>query len=269
MSDRKKVTVNTLKRMKEKGEKIVCLTAYDYSTAAMLDESGVDLLLVGDSASMVVAGYDSTLPISMDEMIFITKWVSRAKPKALLIGDMPFGSYQPDISTAIKNATRFIQEGGADGVKIEGGKRSAETARALVEIGIPVMGHIGMTPQSVNEFGGYKVKGKTDESHDALIDDAKELQDAGVFSIVLEAVKTKTGTDITRAVDIPTIGIGAGPECDGQILVINDLIGSYNGFEPNFVRRYADVGNTIREAVKKFSGDVKSGDYPSADESYE
>jgi len=269
LSDRKKVTVKTLQRMKKKGEKIVCLTAYDYSTAIILDESGVDLLLVGDSASMVIAGYESTLPISMDEMVFITKWVSRAKPKALLIADMPFGSYQPDISTAIKNATRFVQDGGAEGVKLEGGKRSAETVRALVDIGIPVMGHIGMTPQSVNEYGGYRVKGKTDNSRDALIEDAKELQDAGVFSIVLEAVKTKTGTDITKSVEIPTIGIGAGPECDGQILVINDLLGSFNGFEPTFVRRYAEVGNTIREAVQKFAGDVKNGNYPSTDESYE
>ena len=269
MSERKKVTISTLARMKKKGEKIVCLTAYDYSTARLLDDAGVDLILVGDSAGMVIAGLETTLPISMDEMVFMTKWVSRAKPKAMLIADMPFGSYQPDISTAIKNATRFMQEGRAEGVKIEGGVRSAETARALVEVGIPVLGHIGMTPQSVNEFGGYKVKGKTENSHDELINDARALQDAGVFGIVLEAVKSKTAADITGSLKIPTIGIGAGSECDGQILVIHDLIGSFNGFEPTFVRRYAEVGEMILDAVKKFSGDVKSGSYPSPDESYE
>ena len=268
MTQRKKVTVDVLHRMKKNGEKIVCLTAYDYSTARLLDEAGVDLLLVGDSASMVIAGHETTLPISMDEMVFITSWVSRANPKAMLIADMPFGSYQSDISTAKINATRFMQEGQADGVKIEGGKRSAETVKALVDSGIPVFGHIGMTPQSINEFGGYKVMGKTTDSHDELIEDAISLQHAGAFAIVIEAVKTKTATDITNSIQIPTIGIGAGAQCDGQILVINDLIGNYGGFEPKFVRRYAQVGNTILGAVKKFRGDVKNGKYPSADESY-
>lgn len=269
MTDRKKINVNTLARMKKKGEKIVSLTAYDYSTALLIDNSGVDLILVGDSAGMVIAGLDTTLPISMDEMVFITKWVSRARPNALLIADMPFGSYQPDISTAIKNATRFIQEGNAEGVKIEGGKRSANTVRALVEIGIPVLGHIGMTPQSVNEFGGYKVLGKTQSSQDELAEDAGALQDAGAFAIVLEAVKTQIATDITKSLKIPTIGIGAGPECDGQILVLNDLIGTYNGLSPKFVRRYTEVGKSISDAVHNFSRDVKNGNYPSSDESYE
>lgn len=269
MTQRKKVTVETLHRMKKNGDKIVCLTAYDYSTARLIDDAGVDLILVGDSAAMVIAGHETTLPITMDEMIFITRWVSRANPIAMLIGDMPFGSYQSDISTAKKNATRFMQEGQADGVKIEGGKRSADTVKALVDSGIPVFGHIGMTPQSVNEFGGYKVMGKTTDSHDELIEDAIALQHAGAFAIVIEATKTKTATDISNAIQIPTIGIGAGVHCDGQILVINDLIGNYGGFEPKFVRRYAQVGKTISDAVKKFRVDVKNGDYPSINESYE
>jgi len=263
------VTVDALHRMKKNGEKIVCLTAYDYSTARLLDDAGIDLLLVGDSAAMVIAGHDTTLPITMDEMVFITSWVSRANPKAMLIGDMPFGSYQSDISAAKINATRFMQEGQADGVKIEGGKRSAATVKAFVDSGIPVFGHIGMTPQSINEFGGYKVMGKTSGSHDELIEDAIALQEAGAFAIVIEAVKSQTASDITDAIKIPTIGIGAGSRCDGQILVINDLIGNFSGFEPKFVRRYAEVGKTIFGAVKKFRGDVKSGSYPSSDESYE
>ena len=268
MTNRKRITIKSLLSKKKKGEKIVCLTAYDYPTAKALDDAGVDLILVGDSAGMVMAGHESTLPITMDEMIFMTQWVTRADTNALVIGDMPFGSYQPDIATAIKNAVRFMTEGKADGVKLEGGKRAFKTVSALTDYGIPVFGHIGMTPQSVNQYGGYKVQGKTKSSKEELIEDALALQEAGAFAMVLEAMKTETARAVTEAVDIPTIGIGAGNVCDGQILVVHDLLGLFDGFKPTFVRRYAEVGKTIRKAVSAFSKDVRKGKFPSEDESY-
>ena len=254
--------------MKAKGEKIACLTAYDYPTARAIDNGGIDLILIGDTAAMVVAGHKSTLPITMDQMLFLTASVARAEPRALVVADMPFGSYEEGPELAIANASRFLKEAGAEAVKIEGGVRAAELARALVNASIPVMGHVGMTPQSTHLYGGYRVQGKRTDDAKAIMDDAGALEDAGCFSIVLEAVPHELAKEITATLEIPTIGIGAGPDCDGQILVLHDIIGLFEWFKPTFVRRYAEVGDAIRSASSRFSEDVKSGDYPTLDESY-
>jgi len=263
-----KVTVPSLLKKKHSGDKIVFLTAYDYYTAKYLDEAGVDGLLVGDSLNMVVYGHENTLSLPLDQIIYHTEAVSRGSSHAMVVGDMPFMSYQPSIPDAISNAGRFMVEGGAHAVKLEGGIEMEETISCIVDSGIPVMGHIGLTPQSIFKFGGYKVRGKEETEHNYLIESALALQEAGCFSIVLEAIKKEIAAEITRKLDIPTIGIGAGVECDGQIMVINDILGMDNEFSAKFVRKYYNLSDKIREIGKKYVEDVKSKDYPSDEESY-
>ncbi len=264
----KKVNVKTLRKLKREGNKIVVLTAYDYPTAKILDQAGVDCLLVGDSAATVFAGHQNTLPITMDQMIFLCASVVRAAERALVIADMPFLSFQPSTADAITNAGRFLKEAGAKAVKLEGGMEMCETIARMVELGIPVMGHIGLTPQSVNKFGGYKIMGKTQRQRKYMLDSAKALQDAGAFAMVLEAVLPDLAQEISESVRIPTIGIGAGPHCDGQVLVTSDMLGLFEEFRPKFVRLYANIANTIREAASQYCSDVKTGNFPNADESY-
>jgi 3-methyl-2-oxobutanoate hydroxymethyltransferase len=268
---RKKITVNTILARKSKGKKITVLTAYDHFMAGLLDKAGIDMILVGDSASNVVHGYDSTIPITMDVMLAHTAAVARGTQAAMVIADMPFLSFQPSIETAVANAGRFLKEAGAEAVKMEGGIEMAATVKRVVECGIPVMGHIGLTPQSINRFGGPKVQGRKDNSRAYLQESADALQQAGAFSLVLELVQTDLATEITRSLDTcATIGIGAGPHCDGQVLVINDLLGLRpEGFKPKFLRQYVDLPPTILEAVGQYIKDVKSGSFPSGDESYE
>jgi 3-methyl-2-oxobutanoate hydroxymethyltransferase len=268
--DRKKITIQTFINKKAKGEKIAVLTAYDYFTAKLLDQAGIDSVLVGDSASNVIHGYDSTLPITMDVMIAHTAAVARGTKKALVVADMPFLSFQPSIETAVLNAGRFLKEGGAEAVKIEGGIEMAATVRRVVECGIPVMGHIGMTPQSIHRFGGPKVQGKEEKSRAYLMESALALEEAGCFSMVLELVQTDVAREITKSLKTAaTIGIGAGPHCDGQVLVINDILGlREEEFKPKFLRQYADLPPIISDAVKRFIEDVRRGAYPSEEESY-
>lgn len=264
----KRVThsVASLKRKKEKGEKIVTLTCYDYSTARILDEAGMDLLLVGDSLAMTVLGHPNTLSVTVDEMLHHVKAVSRGAKYAMVVADMPFMSYQADHMEAIRNAGRFIQEGGAQAVKLEGASdRMVEVVRHLVEIGIPVVGHLGFTPQSVNTLGGFKVQGKTLEAAKKLIGDALRLQEAGVFALVLEMVPVEVASLITRRLRIPTIGIGAGNVCDGQILVVDDVLGRYSDLNPRFVRRYMASATLIKEAVSAYAADIRSGSFPDND----
>ena len=254
--------------MKSAGEKIAVLTAYDCMTAKLVDEAGVDMILVGDSAAMVVLGHENTLPVTLDEMILLTAAVARAKTRALVVGDLPFMSYQADVADAVRSAGRMVKEGGAGAVKLEGGRKLVPKIHAVRDAGIPVMGHIGLTPQSIHELGGYRVQGKNDETHDRLLDDAAALAEAGGFSMVIEAVPWQLGKEITDAVGIPTIGIGAGPHCDGQVLVVNDIIGYTDGPTPKFVRSYGDARAVVSEAAGGFVSDVKSGKYPDLDESY-
>jgi len=266
--ERKKITVPKIVRMKRKGKRIVMVSTYDFPFARLADEAGVDIILVGDTLGMVVLGYETTLPVTMDEMIIHVKAVNRAKPKALVVADMPFMSFQASVRDAIANAGRMIKEGGADAVKIEGGRCVASTARAIVESKVPVMGHIGLTPQAVRVFGGYRVQGKTENARSALIEDARALQEAGCFAIVLEAIPWPLAKQITEEVEVPTIGIGAGPFCDGQVLVSHDLLGLYED-QPRYVRRYADLASIIRQAFSSYASDVRNGDYPRIEESYE
>ncbi len=265
----KKVNVKTLRKFKKEGRKIVVLTAYDYPTAKLLDQADVDCILVGDSAGIVFAGHDTTLPITMDQMLFLCSSVVRATQRALVIGDMPFLSYQSSIAETITNAGRFLKEAGAKAVKLEGGLEMAETVKRLVELGIPVMGHIGLTPQSVNKFGGYRVMGKTKRQREYLLISAKALQEAGAFALVLESVISEVAKEITESLRIPTIGIGAGPDCDGQVLVISDMLGLFEDFRPKFVRLYAELAPIIRNAARKFCDDVRNGNFPGKEESYE
>jgi len=248
--------------------KITCLTAYDYPTARLLDEAGVDVLLVGDSLAMVVLGYESTLPVTLEEMLHHTRAVRRGTRRALLVADMPYGSYHDDPMEAVRHAVRFVKEAGAEAVKIEGGERRMELMARIVEAEIPVMGHIGLTPQSVNAFGGFRVQGKTEEAGDQLMRDARAVEAAGAFAIVLESIPRELAARITAELRIPTIGIGAGPDCDGQILVIHDLVGLSFGHQPKFVRRYADVGEIISRAAAEYCRDVQQGRFPSDEESY-
>jgi 3-methyl-2-oxobutanoate hydroxymethyltransferase len=248
--------------------KITCLTAYDYPTARLLDEAGVDVLLVGDSLGMAVLGYESTLPVTLEEMLHHTRAVRRGTRRALLVSDMPYGSYHDDPMAAVRNAVRFVKEAGAEAVKIEGGERRMELISRLVEAEIPVMGHIGLTPQSVNAFGGFRVQGKTEEAGEQVLRDARAVEAAGAFSIVLESIPRELAARITAELRIPTIGIGAGPDCDGQVLVIHDLLGLSFGHTPKFVRRYADVGEMISRAAAEYCRDVQQGRFPSDAESY-
>ena len=248
--------------------KITSLTAYDYPTARLVDEAGVDIVLVGDSLGMVVLGYESTLPVTIEEMLHHTRAVRRGVRRALLVADMPFGTFHNGSGDAVRNATRFVKEAGAEAVKIEGGERRMELVSRLVEAEIPVMGHIGLTPQSLNALGGFRVQGKTAETAEALVRDAQALAAAGAFSIVVEAVPREIAARITASVPVPTIGIGAGPDCDGQVLVLSDLLGLTGGHTPKFARRYAEVGAAIREAAAHYVDDVQQGTFPSDAESY-
>jgi 3-methyl-2-oxobutanoate hydroxymethyltransferase len=248
--------------------KITCLTAYDYPTARLLDEAGVDVLLVGDSLAMVVLGYESTLPVTMEEMLQCTRAARRGTRHALLVADMPYGSYHDDPAEAVRNAVRFVKEAGAEAVKIEGGERRMELIARIVDAEIPVMGHIGLTPQSVNAFGGFRVQGKTEEAGEQLLRDARAVEAAGAFSIVLESIPRELAARITAKLKIPTIGIGAGPDCDGQVLVIHDLVGLSFGHKPKFARRYADAGEIISRAAAEYCRDVQKGTFPSDEESY-
>jgi 3-methyl-2-oxobutanoate hydroxymethyltransferase len=263
-----KVTVKTILQMKKNGERIAALTAYDYLFASILDNVGLDIILVGDSTGMIYAGYDTTIPVTMDEMVYHLKAVRRGIKRSLLVGDMPFMSFQLGESQALENAGRFLKEGGAEAVKLEGGRHLVPTIKKLTEIGIPVMGHLGLTPQSINIFGSWNVQAKSPEARKRLKDDALHLQDAGVFSIVLEKIPADLAEEVTQSLEIPTIGIGAGKECDGQILVTHDLLGLFEKFRPRFVRRYAELAQEIRRAVGQYASDVKSGTFPSLEESF-
>ncbi len=264
----KRVSITDLKAMKKRGEKIVMLTAYDYPSARLVDEAGVPIILVGDSLGMVVLGYDSTIPVTMDEMLHHVKAVVRGAKRAHVVADMPFMSYQASPQEALHNAGRMLKEGGAQSVKLEGGARIADTVRLLVESGIPVMGHLGLTPQSVNQFGGYKVQGKTPAAAVKLLNDALALQEAGAYAIVLETVPVQVARAITQRLSIPTIGIGAGPDCDGQVQVFHDLLGLFADFTPKHARRYAEVGSAIVQAVREYAADVRDGRFPTERESF-
>jgi 3-methyl-2-oxobutanoate hydroxymethyltransferase len=263
-----KITTSAIRGMKQKGEKIVVLTAYDYPTAAALEEASVDILMVGDSLGMVVLGYDSTLPVTMEEMLHHTKAVSRAARRTMVIGDMPFMSYQVSVEEAVRNAGRFMQEGGAHAVKLEGGRDMADAVRRIVSCGIPVMGHLGLTPQSIHQFGGFKVQGREEAAAQRIMEDAKILEEAGAFSLVLECVPAALAEKITRSLTIPTIGIGSGPHCDGQVLVVNDMLGTFEKFTPKFVKKYADLNDRIKEAVKQYCEEVRTGAFPRAEHSF-
>jgi 3-methyl-2-oxobutanoate hydroxymethyltransferase len=267
-----KVTVPDILSRKSSGSqanpKITCLTAYDYPTARLLDEAGVDILLVGDSLAMVVLGYENTLPVTMDDMLHHVRAVRRGVRRALLIADMPYGSYHVSLDDAIGNAVRFMKEAGAEAVKIEGGERRLELIARLVEAEIPVMGHVGLTPQSLHALGGFKVQGKTVEAAERLLRDARAVEAAGAFSVVLESVPRELAARLTGELRIPTIGIGAGPECDGQVLVFHDLAGLTVGGTPRFARRYANLAETISRAVGEYCEDVRNGRFPSDAESY-
>src|SRR5271167_4858967 len=249
-------------------QKITCLTAYDYPTARLLDEAGVDVLLVGDSLGMVVLGYDSTLPVTIDEMLHHTRAVRRGTRRALVVSDMPYGSYHADTAESLRNAVRFVKEAGAEAVKVEGGERRLELIVRLTEAEIPVMGHVGLAHQSLNALGGFRVQGKTADAAEQLLRDARAVEAAGAFAVVLEAVPRELAAQITRELRIPTIGIGAGPDCDGQILVLHDILGLNFGHTAKFARQYANVGEMISRAVSEYCDDVRQGSFPSDAESY-
>lgn len=263
-----KVTINTLKEKKQAGEKVTMLTAYDYITAQLLDELGVDLILVGDSLGMVVLGYETTIPVTMDEMLHHTKAVSRGVKRAMVIGDMPFMSYQVSVEDALVNAGRFLKEADAHAVKLEGGQEICPMIERMVKVGIPVMGHLGVTPQSVHQLGGYGVQGKEKEAAKEMIAGAKALDEAGVFSIVLEKVPASLAKRITEAISIPTIGIGAGVNCDGQVLVTQDLLGMFPKFVPKFVKQYANLSEEMRRAISSYIKEVKEGKFPGEEHSF-
>ena len=263
-----RITINQIKEMKQKGEKIAMLTAYDYSTAKIVDEVGIPLILVGDSLGMVVLGYETTIPVTMEEMLHHTRAVVRGTKQAMVIGDMPFMTYHISVAEALHNAARFIQEGGAQAVKLEGGVTVAEKVSRIVECGIPVMGHIGLTPQSVHQFGGFKVQGRTPEAAIRLLKDAQALEEAGAFAIVLETVPTPLATLITQKVSIPTIGIGAGIGCDGQVQIINDMLGSFTDFVPKHAKQYAKLADIMSSAITEYHNEVKAGSFPTDKQSF-
>ncbi|HEX8634775.1 MAG TPA: 3-methyl-2-oxobutanoate hydroxymethyltransferase [Pyrinomonadaceae bacterium] len=264
-----KVTVPSLRASKERGERLVCLTAYDYPTARIVDEAGTDIILVGDSVGNVVLGYDTTVPVTLDEMIRHTRAVRRGTERALLVADMPYGSYHTGADDAVRAALRLIKEGGAEAVKLEGGRARVEIVRRLVAEEIPVMGHIGLTPQSVNKLGGFRLQGKTAEAARALVEDARALEAAGAFALVLEVVPREIARIVTASIRIPTIGIGAGEHCDAQVLVIHDMLGlSFSPTRPRFVRQYVDLRAQMTEAISRFAEDVRNGAYPAENESY-
>ncbi|MBY0245462.1 MAG: 3-methyl-2-oxobutanoate hydroxymethyltransferase [Sphingobacteriaceae bacterium] len=264
----KRVTTHTLQEMKQRGEKITMLTAYDYSMATILDDAGLDVLLVGDSASNVMAGHETTLPITLDQMIYHASSVVRAVKRSFVVVDLPFGSYQGNSREALNSAIRIMKESGAHGVKLEGGTEISESVRRIITAGIPVMGHLGLTPQSIYKFGTYTVRAKETEEAEKLIADALVLQESGCFAIVLEKIPAKLAKIVSEKISIPTIGIGAGADCDGQVLVVNDMIGLTKGFHPRFLRQYINLYEGIKDAAQNFIQDVKSKDFPNENEQY-
>lgn len=263
-----KVTLQTLQDMKKRQQPITMLTAYDYPTGLLLDQSGIDMVLVGDSLGMVVHGFDTTLPVTMEMMLMHCQAVRRGVKRAFLVGDLPFMSYQTSLSDAKRNAGRLLAEAGVDAVKLEGGRHEAETVRALVEIGIAVQGHIGLTPQSVSAFGGFKTQGKTLEAARSLIEDAEALEAAGAFSIVLEGIPARLATLITRRLSIPTIGIGAGRGCDGQVLVMHDILGLFDRFIPKFAKQYAELNHILTSSFKAYQDEVRNGAFPAPEHEF-
>ncbi|MDI6736735.1 MAG: 3-methyl-2-oxobutanoate hydroxymethyltransferase [bacterium] len=263
-----RMTTTKLQEMKKASQKITMLTAYDYSMAKILDNCGVDVLLVGDSLSMVMLGNENILPVTMDEMVTFTKAVAKGTTKALVVADMPFLSYKVDLKDAVYNAGRFIKEAGAQAVKVEGGEHIAKTILSMIHADIPVMGHLGLTPQAIHQMGGYKIQGKTPPSAKELIKDAKILEEVGIFALILECIPYELAQEVAQAINIPTIGIGAGPYCDGQVLVIHDVLGLYDEIRPKFVRPYLDLKSIIAKAVNKYIADVRQGEFPTLEESY-
>ena len=263
-----RVTIRDLSRMKRNGEKIPMITAYDYTSAQLVEQAGVPLILVGDSLGQVVLGYDSTVPVTMDEMVHHIKTVVRGTQRAHVVGDLPFLSYHADVPEAIRNAGRLLKEGGAQSVKLEGGRTQAQTVTRIVESGIPVMGHIGLTPQAVNQLGGYRVQGRSLKDAVRLMEDARALEEAGAYAIVLECVPAQLAQMITECVDVPTIGIGAGAGCDGQVQVFHDMMGLYRDFTPKHARQYAQLGQTIVEATRSYVQDVENEQFPDDSESF-
>jgi 3-methyl-2-oxobutanoate hydroxymethyltransferase len=268
MTDQGKVTTATLQERKQGGKPIAALTAYDHLFATLLDQAGVDVILVGDSVATVMQGRDTTIPVTMEQMVYHCELVSRGCSRALVVGDLPFMSYQVSISDALRNAGRLLKEGHVEAVKLEGGRAFAPTVEKLVSAGIPVMGHVGLTPQSINQFGTYKTRGTEQDEQDQLIDDALALEQAGAFAIVLEKVPATLGKRMAEATSVPIIGIGAGPHTDGQILVTHDMLGMFTRFQPRFVRRYRELAGDIGDAISGYCEDVRGGRFPSDDESY-
>ena len=268
VSDTRKVTTHRFIEMKQKGEKISMLTSYDFTTAGIVDKAGIDGILVGDSASNVMAGNTTTLPITVEQMIYHARSVVRATKRALVVCDMPFGSYQADCKDGVLNAIRIMKESGCDALKLEGGVEILDTVRRILDAGIPVMGHLGLTPQSINKFGTYSVRAKNEAEAEKLSSDAKALADAGCFAIVLEKVPAKLAAEVSASIAVPTIGIGAGNGTDGQILVVDDMLGKTQGFSPRFLRRYADLNTIMTSAIGRYVEDVKNSDFPNEQESY-
>lgn len=268
VSDNRKVTTHRLVEMKQRGEKISMLTSYDFTTARIVDAAGVDCVLIGDSASNVMAGNQTTLPMTIDQMIYHARSVVRGIKRALVVCDMPFGSYQIGRHEGVKNAVKMMKESGCDALKLEGGEEIIDTVRGILDAGIPVMGHLGLTPQSINKFGTYAVRAKDEREAEKLFNDARLLEDAGCFGVVMEKVPASLAKRVTEALTIPTIGIGAGGWCDGQVLVIDDMLGKTQGFSPRFLRRYADLNAVMTDAIGRYVSDVKSGDFPNEKESY-
>lgn len=268
MAESKKVTTETFRQKKAAGEKITMITAYDFGAARLVERAGVDSILVGDSLGMVVLGYESTLPVTMDDMLHHTRAVVRGTERALVVGDLPFLSYQASPEEALRNGGRFLQEAGAAAVKLEGGREFAPTVRRLVAAGIPVMGHLGLTPQSVNQFGGYGLQAKKAAAAIALLDDARALAEAGAFAVVLEKIPQEVAAAVTAGVSIPTIGIGSGPDCDGQVLVYHDMLGMFEAFRPRFVKQYAGVGEIIANAVGQYVTEIRQGAFPAEEHAW-
>jgi 3-methyl-2-oxobutanoate hydroxymethyltransferase len=263
-----RISIQQIKEMKQKGEKITMLTAYDYATARIIDEAGIPLILVGDSLGMVVLGYESTIPVTIEDMLHHTKAVVRGTKRTLIVGDMPFMTYHTSTAEAQRNAARFIQEAGAQAIKLEGGVTVADKVSAIFGCGIPVMGHIGLTPQSINQLGGYKIQGRTEEAARRLLEDAKALEQAGAFAVVLETMPTPLAALISREIAIPTIGIGAGAGCDGQVQVVSDILGLFTDFVPKHAKQYAKLADTIRQAVTEYDREVKAGTFPGEKQSF-
>jgi len=268
VEDTRKVTTHRLIQMKQEGKKIAMLTSYDYTTAQIVDSAGMDIILVGDSASNVMAGNHTTLPMTVDQMIYHARSVVRAVKRALVVCDMPFGSYQVDRKEGVKNAVRIMKESGCDALKLEGGVEIIDTVKGILDAGIPVMGHLGLTPQSINKFGTYAVRAKEDAEAAKLLSDAQLLAESGCFAVVLEKVPAKLAEEVTKSIKVPTIGIGAGGFTDGQILVVDDMLGKTQGFSPRFLRRYANLNEVMTDAIGQYITDVKSSDFPNEQESY-